>query len=71
MTRFFFEETSEGYVDPNVVRMPEPANAEPESFTGTYGPPRVKRFQRRFEVRGQDGQTTALVTLRRPLEQAS
>ena len=71
MARFFFVETSEGYVDPMVLHAPEPANAEPESFLDENGGNCLRRFQRRMEVRNREGQTTALVTLRsRLLERA-
>jgi len=68
--RFFFVETSEGYVDPMVLRLPEPANAEPESFSDDAEVRRSRRYQRRLEVKNGDGCTKALVTLRSPLEQA-
>ena len=71
MPRFFFVQTSEGYVDPMVLHLPEPANAEPESFSGETELLRLRRYQRRFEVKDWAGCTKALVTLRSPLEQAS
>ena len=64
MKRFFFEQTSEWIVDPNPQQLPEPANAEPESFTSDHGVPRSRRYQKQMEVRDHEGRTRVCVTLR-------
>ena len=65
MPQFFFVETGEWYVDPQVVERPEPANAEPEAFEEPQRPQPL-RFQKRLEVRDQHGRTRACATLRSP-----
>ena len=63
MARFFFIETSEWLVEPHVVDLPEPANADPESFGMISCEHRPRRFQKRLEVRDACGDRKACLTI--------
>jgi hypothetical protein len=63
MARFFFVETSEWLVDPHVVDLPEPANADPESLGRASCEHRSYRFQKRLEVRNGFGERKACLTM--------
>ena len=60
--RFFFIETSEGYVDPHVVHLPEPANAEP-STTESSRRSRPQQYQKKLEVPGARGEQKAMLVM--------
>lgn len=63
LTRFFFVETSEWSVGP-VIQMPEPANAQPETFAEEEPVTRAFRYEKRLEVRDRHVSTIALLKLR-------
>lgn len=64
MTRFFFVETSEWFVDPSVAPLPQAANIEPNTLLIHDADRRPVRFQKKMEVKDGGGRTTAYVTVR-------
>ena len=65
MARFLFIETSEGYVDPHVADLPEPANAEPFIAELTRRD-RPLQHQKKLEVRGASGEQKAMLVIHAP-----